>query len=89
MCACVLVWEGQECFGINGFALAMLSLRCLVDIHAEMSSRPSDICNLSSEKRLKLEIQIWELFAYRLRRERNADKEEKGIVDRVLRHSKI
>ena len=53
ICARMLQWSGQECFGIKGFALATLSLRCLLDIHAEMLGRPLDICNLNSEKWIK------------------------------------
>lgn len=48
-------------------------------------SRPLDICNLSSEMRLKLEINTWELFAYRLLKERNVDKEKKETPGKALR----
>lgn len=57
------MWLSDRGSGDSRFCPGHLSLRCLLDTHTEMSKRPSDICILSSEKWVKLEIQIWELFA--------------------------
>mgnify|MGYP006996449150 CR=1 FL=1 len=59
------------------------------NVPVEMPCWQLDICNLSSEKLLKPEIQFWKLFAYRLPKERSVVREERATSNRAQRPSNI